>query len=141
MALFLLGHPSMDVTKAGTSGPPDASGANFADELIELRRDYLADVREKARLMREHGTALSRSRRFKSSFPVLLFLSHQLKGSGGSLGFPEISNLAKKLGEELNAYLEGDSYPRQSPGELAESVARVAEEMERVAQDEAKKLG
>ena len=130
----------MDVN-AETSGLPDTSGANFADELTELRRDYLADVREKAKLMREHGTALSRSRRFKSSFPVLLFLSHQLKGSGGSLGFPRISQLAKKLGDELNQYLEEDSYPRQSPGELAESVARVAEEMELVAVDEATKLG
>ncbi len=112
-----------------------------SDELRELRLEYLADVREKARLMKDHGAALGRTRQFKSAFPVLLFLSHQLKGSGGSLGFPRISELARSMSEELNRYLESESYPRRTPKELAEAVARVSEEMALLAEEEAKNLG
>ncbi len=115
--------------------------ADTADEMRELRLDYLADVREKAKLMKDHGANLGRTRQFKSSFPVLLFLSHQLKGSGGSLGFPRISELAKSMSEELNRYLESDSYPRRTPKELAETVTRVSDEMVQLVDQETKNLG
>lgn len=110
------------------------------DDLRELRLEYLADVRDKAKQMKQHAASLGRSRQFKSAFPVLLFLSHQLKGSGGSLGFPRISELARSMSDELNRYLESDSYPRRTPSELSETVARVSEEMGLVAELEAKNL-
>jgi len=108
------------------------------DELRELQREYLGDVRDKLQLIRSHASALSKSRRFKTSFPVLLFITHQLKGSGGSLGFPSITDVAREMNVELNRYLEDDVYPRPTLSELSKSVealshrlAIVVEESER----------
>jgi len=95
-----------------------------------LRREYLDDVLEKAALLKEHGEALSTRKRFKTSFPVLLYISHQLKGSGGSLGFPRITELAKKISIELNQFLEADSGPRPTPQKLSQSVVSLATELE-----------
>ena len=99
------------------------------DELRELQRDYLTDVREKLSLIRENASSLARSRQFKTSFPVLLFLTHQLKGSGGSLGFPRITDVARKINLELNRYLEDDSYPRPTLAELSKSVEALSEQL------------
>ena len=100
-----------------------------AEELAELQLDYLLDVKEKISLIRQHGTALTSRNRFKTSFPVLLFLSHQLKGSGGSLGFPQISELAQKMSEHLNEYLEQET-PRTTPQDLSTRVVEFAEQIE-----------
>jgi len=99
-------------------------------EMRALRREYLHDVLEKAALLKEHGQALSVRKRFKTSFPVLLYISHQLKGSGGSLGFPEITELAKKISVELNQFLEADSDPRPTPQKLSQSVVSIATDLE-----------
>lgn len=93
-----------------------------AEELMSLKLEYLADVREKLQLMRHHGQGLLKKRSFRTSFPILLYLAHQLKGSGGSLGFPEITELAQKVGEELNGYLDDDTAQRPKPQELSASV-------------------
>lgn len=99
-------------------------------ELEELRRDYLTDVREKVELLRQHAQALEARRQFKTSFPILLFLSHQMKGSGGSIGFPKISELAMEISVVLNEYLEDDSEPRPSPQQLSRSVLAVVDQLE-----------
>jgi hypothetical protein len=101
------------------------------DELTELRKDYLRDVQEKVLLIKQHAVALGRKKQFKTSFPVLLFLSHQLKGSGGSLGFPAITDVAREMSELLNGYLEVDE-ARQSPGDLSRSVEELASKLENV---------
>jgi len=98
--------------------------------MLALRREYLDDVLEKAALLKEHGEALSVRKRFKTSFPVLLYISHQLKGSGGCLGFPHITELAKKISVELNQFLEADSDPRPTPLKLSQSVVLIATELE-----------
>lgn len=94
-------------------------------ELRELQRDYLRDVREKLGLLRHHGAALEDRRRFKTSFPVLLFIAHQLKGSGGSLGFPEITDVARQMSDQLNGFLD-DLRPRPSPTELSQNILAMA---------------
>ena len=106
-------------------------------EMRALRREYLDDVLEKAALLKEHGEALSTLKRFKTSFPVLLYISHQLKGSGGSLGFPRITELAKKISSELNQFLEADSAPRPTPQKLSQSVVSLATELETTTKESA----
>ncbi len=100
-----------------------------AEELKQLRRDYLADLEEQVGLVRLHGKALSTRTKFKTSYPVLLYIGHQLKGSGGTIGFPEISALGTKLSETLDAFLS-DTEERPSPGELSKRVVAIAEELE-----------
>ena len=95
---------------------------NLDPELRELQIDYLKDVQETAEVLRKHGKHLAGRNQFKTSFPVLLFMSHQLKGSGGSLGFPKISELAQQISVALNQYLEDDTAPRLTPQELSLSV-------------------
>lgn len=100
------------------------------NELRDLQVDYLRDVLEKAELLRQHGAALGGRKQFKTSFPILLFISHQLKGSGGSLGFPRISDLAQQISISLNEYLEDDSAPRPTPQQLSESVVKFSRDLE-----------
>jgi len=102
------------------------------DDLRELQRDYLADVRETIGVIRHHGNSLSAKGNFKSSFPALLFLAHQLKGSGGSLGFPRITDLARRMSEELNLFLDEEQSPRPSPAELAEVLTSISNELDDV---------
>jgi HPt (histidine-containing phosphotransfer) domain-containing protein len=102
------------------------------DELLELRHDYLRDVQEKITVIKQHASALSRKKQFKTSFPVLLFLSHQLKGSGGSLGFPEISNVAREMSRILNDYLETEE-KRPTPAELGQSIEALTLKLEQSA--------
>ena len=105
------------------------NGSNPKDELQQLQADYLDDLGEKLKLMSEHAEALATRARFRTSFPVLLFLTHQIKGSGGSLGFPHVSEIAKKMSSELNSFLEADDPPK--PAELARSVGSLNAELER----------
>src|SRR6266567_9256069 len=87
-------------------GAPSAAGRSMTDELSDLRRDYLADVQATViRIRKESGDLQDR---FKQSFPELLFLAHQLKGSGGSLGFPRITELADRMKRELNLFLDDE---------------------------------
>ena len=104
----------------------------MSDELRELQRDYLRDVRETIELMRLHGEGLASRGTFKTAFPALLFLAHQLKGSGGSLGYPRITELAKKMSHELNLFLEDEEQqPRPTPEQLSQTLLSISTELER----------
>ena len=96
----------------------------------DLQRDYLADIRQTVMQMREHGRGLASPSNFKSAFPALLFLAHQLKGSGGSLGFPRISELARKMSEELNLFLDQEHASRPTPEELSKTLVALSGELE-----------
>jgi len=98
------------------------------DDMRDLQRDYLADLRRTVVQMREHGRGLTSN--FKSAFPALLFLAHQLKGSGGSLGFPRISELARKMSEELNLFLDEEHASRPTPEELSQTLMALSGELE-----------
>ncbi|MEO8036550.1 MAG: Hpt domain-containing protein [Acidobacteriota bacterium] len=101
-------------------------------ELRELQRDYLRDVRETVEIIRRHGAGLASRGSFKTAFPPLLFLAHQLKGSGGSLGFPRITELAKQMSKELNLFLESEEESkRPTPQQLSETLGSIAFELER----------
>ncbi len=98
------------------------------EELRQLQLDYLADVREKIDVIRQHGCGLEG--KFKQSFPALLFLAHQLKGSGGSLGFPRITELADRMKRELNLFLDDEVAHRPRPRDLAATLLAIADELE-----------
>ena len=110
------------------------------DELRALQLDYLSSTRDTVKLMRQHGKALGSRKEFKTAFPVLLYLSHQLKGSGGSLGFPEVTELAARMSSELNQFLD-DVSPRPAPGDLSRAVMTIADEMEQVLDRESARVG
>lgn len=108
-----------------------------SEELSSIRRDYLADLDEQVGLVRLHAQALASRTRFKTSYPVLLYIAHQLKGSGGTIGFPEISAVGTTLAGVLDTFLS-DTEERPSPGELSKRVSAIAEELA-TALDEAKR--
>ena len=100
----------------------------MSDELRELQREYLTDVRHKLSLIREHGRSLGAD--FSESFPRLLFLAHQLKGSGGSFGFPRITELAQRMSRELSQFLDDEVASRPTPGDLASRLEQISGELE-----------
>ncbi len=101
------------------------------DSLRDLQRDYLADLREVIDRMREYGRDLGDQHRFANSFPELLFLAHQLKGSGGSLGFPGITNVARRITEQLNLFLDEQHAERPTPEDLSKTLLALSGELER----------
>jgi len=105
-----------------------AAATGMDDEMRNLQREYLADLRQTVLQMREHGQGLTNN--FKSAFPTLLFLAHQLKGSGGSLGFPRISELARKMTEELNLFLDEEHASRPTPEELSQRLVALSGDLE-----------
>ena len=100
-------------------------------ELVDLQRDYLADVTATIETMRAHGRALAEHGTFKSAFPALLFLAHQLKGSGGSLGFPRISDVARTMSRELNLFLDDERVDRPTPEALSRTIVALTDELAR----------
>jgi HPt (histidine-containing phosphotransfer) domain-containing protein len=101
------------------------------EELRQLQRDYLADVWQSVEQMRQHGRGLTEQGNFGSSFPALLFLAHQLKGSGGSLGFPGITQVARRIADELSHFLDDREMLRPTAAELSETLVSLSGELER----------
>jgi HPt (histidine-containing phosphotransfer) domain-containing protein len=101
---------------------------SVTDEFRELQREYLIDVRQKVSAIRQHGRALGAD--FKESFPRLLFLAHQLKGSGGSFGFPRITELAQRMSRELSQFLNDEVAARPTPDDLASKLDGISSELE-----------
>jgi len=100
-------------------------------ELRDLQREYLDDVRRTIDDIRAHGRGLAEEGTFKSAFPKLLFLAHQLKGSGGSLGFPQISHVAGEMTRQLDLFLDDEQVARPTPEELSQSLLALSAELER----------
>lgn len=63
-------------------------------ELDELRREFLGEAREK---VDEMQTTVDGGDRGSQTLDRLVYLAHQLKGSGGSYGYPRISDDATGL--------------------------------------------
>jgi HPt (histidine-containing phosphotransfer) domain-containing protein len=79
-------------------------------EFDELKREFLAEadgkVREISSLLQESTPRESRER--------MIYLAHQLKGAGGSYGFPSISGDAAALEIALETMDESASAPLQT---------------------------
>lgn len=73
-------------------------------ELDELRREFLAEAEEKVCEIEKNlgGT------RTAESLDRLIYLAHQLKGSGGSYGFQRISTEAADLEKCVEQVVKGE---------------------------------
>ena len=100
-------------------------------ELADLQREYLADVTTTIETMREQARALAAHGTFKSAFPALLIHAHQLKGSGGSIGFPRISDVADAMRHELSLFLDDARVDRPTPEELSRKLVALTDELAR----------
>lgn len=74
-------------------------------ELDELRREFLAEAAAKVREIQ----ASADDGRSPQSIERLTYLSHQLKGSGGSYGFERISSEAAEVEKAAERLLNGES--------------------------------
>ena len=99
-------------------------------ELGEIQNEYLAHVDTAVQSIRQHAHGLAGGS-FKDSFPKLLFETHQLKGSGGSLGFPRISEIADRMRQELNLFLDDERVDRPTPEELSRKIVALTDELAR----------
>lgn len=87
---------------------PDEAGACGEAECGEVRRDYLASLHHTVDELR----AALRGQRYDE----IAALGHTLKGSGGTIGFPDVS----EIGERLEQAVE-----RQSDGAIRETICRL----------------
>lgn len=77
---------------------------HLAQQLRALRREYLADSRQRVDELRRLLTRVSAGER--AALPDLRQAFHRLAGSGGSYGFPAVSARSRD-GERLAAGLSG----------------------------------
>ena len=72
-------------------------------ELDDLKREFLAEAQDK---VDEMESTLGRERTLQS-LDRLVYLAHQLKGSGGSYGFQRISTDAAELEKAIERAAKG----------------------------------
>ncbi len=73
-------------------------------ELDELKREFLAEALEKVDEIQANVTG----QRSRESLDRLIYLAHQLKGSGGSYGFQRISTDAAELEKAVERVVKGE---------------------------------
>ncbi|HSP32705.1 MAG TPA: Hpt domain-containing protein [Thermoanaerobaculia bacterium] len=93
-------------------------------ELDELRREFLAEAQEKI----DEIQAALQSGRSKESLERVVYIAHQLKGSGGSYGFQKISTEAAELEKEVERAATGDG---NLDAKIDEHVVNLRGEIER----------
>lgn len=100
----------------------------MSDELEKvlrgLRREYIAESGERLAELREDAAALSRGD--EGSAASLVGRFHRLAGSGGSYGFPGISEIARRMERRLRA--AGD---QPSPEEVDDAIEELARAFEK----------
>lgn len=94
-------------------------------ELEELKREFLTEAREK---VREIETNLERSDG-PGSLERLTYLAHQLKGSGGSYGFEQISAEAAQL-EKAVERMTSDGRVQVPKDQLQQHAAKLRTEID-----------
>ncbi len=94
-------------------------------ELDELRREFLAEAREK---VEEIQAALNEGSD-SASIERLTYLSHQLKGAGGSYGYERISSEAAEIEKAAERIAEGSA--RNVSASLQQHVLNLRSEIEK----------
>jgi HPt (histidine-containing phosphotransfer) domain-containing protein len=87
-------------------------------ELNELRREFLDEAREK---VEEMQSAYDAGGRNHDSLERVAYLAHQLKGSGGSYGYQQISDDAAELEKAVESL---DGRNGDAPSDLDEKIRR-----------------
>jgi HPt (histidine-containing phosphotransfer) domain-containing protein len=67
------------------------SSADVQSVVTELRGAYLRSLSQRLQVLRNAAVA--------RDFELVLMHAHQMKGSGGSYGFPEVSDIAARIEE------------------------------------------
>ena len=88
----------------GTRRAHRTTGRNVDPEFDELKREFLAEADEKVREIQ----AKLDGDRGPQSLERLVYLAHQLKGSGGSYGYEKISSDAAEIEKALERMAGGD---------------------------------
>src|SRR5216683_6424489 len=88
----------------GTRRAHRTTGTNVDPEFDELKREFLAEADEKVREIQ----AKLDGDRGPQALERLVYLAHQLKGSGGSYGFERISTDAEELEKAVERIVKGD---------------------------------
>ena len=94
-------------------------------ELDELRREFLAEASEK---VREIQSSLDESHS-SEALDRLAYLSHQLKGAGGSYGYERISAEAAEIEKAAERIAAGDG--ANVNGSLQQHVINLRAEIEK----------
>lgn len=93
-------------------------------ELDELKREFLAEAHEKV----DEIQATLGHERTPQVLERLIYLAHQLKGSGGSYGFQRISTDAAELEKSIERVAKGDG---SLDAKIQRHVANLRDEIER----------
>jgi HPt (histidine-containing phosphotransfer) domain-containing protein len=97
-------------------------------ELDDLKREFLAEAREK---VREMESAFD-GQRTPDSLARLAYLAHQLKGSGGSYGYQRISIDAAGIEKAVGQLVAGDG---SAEPHLKQHVSDLGAEIDRCVSD------
>ena len=98
-------------------------------ELNELRREFLGEARRK---VDEMHAAVSEGMPTEGRERIA-YLAHQLKGSGGSYGFPPISDQAVEIERIVNDTSASDaSAVEQKVSELRAEIDRCVNDLENI---------
>ena len=92
-------------------------------EFDELKREFLAEAEEK---VKEIQGLLDAGHDSRESLDRMLYLSHQLKGAGGSYGFARISTEAAGLEKELESWMASNLPPTD---EIQSRMSALSEEV------------
>lgn len=100
-------------------------------ELNELKREFLAEAGEKVREIEQMMGGL----RNTESLDRLAYLAHQLKGSGGSYGYQEISNDAAEIEKSVEVLVRNNGGDANVEASIREHVTSLHGAIERSARE------
>lgn len=101
--------------------------ATVDHELNELKREFLDEALEK---VGEMQSMLDGGFRDSASLDRLAYLAHQLKGSGGSYGYQQISNDATELEKAIESLAAGGGDVNTLEEKIRTHVGNLREEIE-----------
>ena len=96
-------------------------------ELNELKREFLDEAREKVDEMQSIVDAGGRD---SASLDRLAYLAHQLKGSGGSYGYQQISDDATELEKAIESLAGNNGDPTALDAKIRKHVTNLRNEID-----------
>lgn len=101
-------------------------------ELNELKREFLDEAREK---VDEMQSVLDAGSRDSTSLDRLTYLAHQLKGSGGSYGYQQISDDATELEKAVESLAGRNGDPTPLDRKIRRHVGNLRSEIDGAVQE------
>jgi HPt (histidine-containing phosphotransfer) domain-containing protein len=101
--------------------------ATVDHELNELKREFLDEAREK---VDEMQSILDSGGRDSAALDRLAYLAHQLKGSGGSYGYQQISDDATALEKAIESLAGSNGDPAALDAKIRKHVTNLRNEIE-----------